>query len=175
MGPSRPVRRPFRSLVLAATLVAACVSAIPAAAAGPQCATAREAEALRVRSLQNKLMVAALTCGEAERYDAFILQYDLVLSAKGHVMSAYFSRRHGGKRVKRLMDDYVTEQANQHSLDSMRNRGAFCQEAGETLSALLDGGEETLLASATAIPDDRIAGPLVCLREARADARASGG
>jgi len=152
----------------AVSLVAALVLTNGAAgAASPYCATPREAEALRVRSLQNKLMVAALMCDEQPRYDTFIGQYGPALTAHGRVMIDYFAKRHGAKRVKRVMDDYVTAQANVHSLDSMANRDEFCQKASATLDALLAGGDSHLTAASTEIPNNRIEGPLACLREGR--------
>jgi hypothetical protein len=136
-------------------------------AASPTCADAREGEALRVRSLQNKLMVAALMCDEQARYDAFIRQYGTALTAHGRVMTDYFTKRHGAKRVKRVMDDYVTAQANVHSLDSMTSRVEFCQKASATLDALLSGDASQLVAASAEIANDRVEGPLACLRESR--------
>ncbi|MGC2857212.1 hypothetical protein ACM64Y_17215 [Novispirillum sp. DQ9] len=148
------------------TLLATLPGTGAAVAAPPACATAAETEALRVRSLQNKLMVAALACGQDERYDAFIGRFESSLVERGRLMTAYFARRHGGKRVKRVMDDYVTTQANQHSLDSMTDRTGFCREAQETFEVLLSGGEADLLAKAIGIPDERVESPLACIRQA---------
>lgn len=139
------------------------------------CATDREAEALRVRALQSKLMVAALACGESARYDAFIDRFGETLSVEGRVMVEYFARRHGGKRINRVVDDYVTTQANQHSLDSMANRSEFCSDASQTMDGLLAGDWETLRLAAASIPDYRIESPLACLRGSRAATRTPGG
>lgn len=152
-----------------ALLAAGLLAPVTAAAAAP-CATVQETEALRVRSLQNKLMVAALSCGQVERYDAFIGRFEAALVEKGRLMTAYFTRRHGGKRVKRIMDDYLTAQANQHSLDSMTDRAGFCQHARDTFTTLLGGSEDTLLASAVTIPDNRVESPLACIRTTRVGA-----
>lgn len=168
-------RRVFAAC-LTALLVAATLAPATAAAAAP-CATGQEAEALRVRSLQNKLMVAALSCGQGDRYDAFIGRFERSLVEKGRLMTAYFTRRHGGKGtkgVRRVMDDYLTSQANQHSLDSMTDRTGFCRAAGETFALLLVGGEADLVASAVALPADRVESPLACLQPVKAVAKTPG-
>lgn len=164
MGPGRRLS----TACLAALLAGAPLAAAPLAeASAAPCATAQETEALRVRSLQNKLMVAALSCGQADRYDAFIGRFEHSLVKNGRLMTAYFARRHGGKRVTRVIDDYVTTQANQHSLDSMTNRAGFCQDAQDTFALLLGGDEEALLASAVTIPDNRVESPLACIARAK--------
>lgn len=128
------------------------------------CADGREADALRVRSLQNRLMVGALACDQTDEYDAFVRKYDSVLSEHGRVMSDYFARRHGAQRAKRLVSDYLTAQANRHSLDSMRDRPGFCAEARDSLGTLLDSDETSLHALSAALPSDTLDSPLACVR-----------
>jgi len=165
--------RRLTAACLAAALVLGTLAGGPALAA-PPCATDREAEALRVRALQSKLMVAALACGDHGRYDAFIERFEQTLSVEGRVMVDYFARRHGGKRISRVVDDYVTTQANQHSLDSMTNRSDFCQDASQTFDSLMAGDHETLRLASASIPDHRIESSLACLRVAsRAPAKPS--
>ncbi len=165
--------RRLTATCLATALVMGTLAGGPAVAAS--CATDREAGALRVRALQSKLMVAALACGESARYDAFIDRFAQTLVTEGRVMVEYFARRHGGKRINRVVDDYVTTQANQHSLDSMTNRAEFCRDASQTMDGLLAGDWETLRLAAATIPDHRIESPLACLHGTRAATQAPGG
>lgn len=168
------VSRPLVSRFVLAGLIATVITGGMAATADPVlasgqrggavCADGSEAEALRVRTLQNRLMVGALACNETEDYDAFVARFDSLLAEQGRVMADYFARRHGAKRAKRLVGDYLTAQANQHSLDSMVDRHAFCEEARVTLDALLEGDETGLRTLSASVPAEKVESPLACVR-----------
>lgn len=173
------LRKTVRRLGLAGLAVSVMVGGamVPGAthAAGPACATPAEAEALRVRTLQNRLMVSALACNQAAAYDAFILRFDDQLAEHGRVMSDYFARRHGANRARRLVGDYLTAQANLHSLDSMADRGAFCRDSLSTFAALMEADETALRERSAQMPAARVEGPLACLQVTSAQEQAPGG
>lgn len=109
-------------LVLAAGIVLG--SAAPALAASG-CASGPVAEALQVRALNSRLMVAALACEAQDDYNAFVERFDGVLARSGRKVADWFGPR-GGRRA---LNDYVTSLANKASLDSLGDRYAFCAGA----------------------------------------------
>lgn len=123
-----------------AVLLLSAVFAAPVLAASDTCASPPEAEALKVRILQNRLMVAALTCGEQERYNAFVGRHETLLAESGRIMADYFRRLYGG-RGKQELNTYVTTLANRHSLESLDDRATFCRQSARTLERLLQAEE----------------------------------
>jgi hypothetical protein len=110
------------------------LSASPGLAAGkakPQlCASDRDWAALNARVLQTELMVAALSCGERQRYNTFVTAYQQVLTDRGQALQALFKRTHGTRATTRL-NAFITKLANDAS-QQVRNKGdEYCVFAGE--------------------------------------------
>ncbi len=112
-------------------VLAAGVLASPVAEAA--CARSTELSGLRARVLQTELMVAALSCGESARYNAFVTRFRGELVVESKRMQGYFSRVHGGRASKEL-NAFVTELANNSSQRSLTEAATFCPQA----AALLD-------------------------------------
>ncbi len=112
------------------------VAGIAGAANAVVCADAVEQESFGVRSLQTRLMVAALTCDVRDQYNAFVTRYRPALAGHGRNVKGYFRRAYGPASVGHL-DRYVTGLANRASMLSTLDRSAFCAEAGRTLQTLL--------------------------------------
>jgi len=119
----------------AALALAALVTAGTPAWADARCARPAEKLSFDTRNLQSQLMVAALSCGQRDRYNAFVLKHRAELVKLSDGMKGYFSRIHG-KRGEREMHSYITAQANQAALQRVQPDGAFCTYAAEIFQAI---------------------------------------
>jgi hypothetical protein len=159
-------RRWSRGLVKAVAVMAMMATLAPgvAQAKGPgRCADPNEANAFRVRSLQNHLMVAALTCDQREKYNAFVGRFNDVLSSNGRTIKHYFQGA-WGSRSNGQLDDYVTLLANRTSMQSLDDRAGFCQAASEMLDHVLTLDAQGLLTfSSTKMPVESAKAPNICL------------
>ena len=96
-------------------------------AVAQQCARPADVAALAVAGLKSKLMVTALTCGQQDRYNEFVVRYRSDLLAQERALHAYFARAVGGGRAQRAHDDYITGLANTLSESGIRQGTLFCQ------------------------------------------------
>jgi hypothetical protein len=78
--------------------------------------------AFNVIGLKSALMVAALSCGQQDRYDQFMRAFQPHILADQHVMDAYF-RRIGGQTKE---DQFVTLLANNQSVGGIDQGKIFC-------------------------------------------------
>ena len=92
--------------------------------------------ALSVRTLQSDLMVAALSCNERDRYNAFAVQYRGKLQKYGGELKAYFNKLHGDSATREI-NSYVTDLANYAAVRHAQDRNAFCGGAESAFRALL--------------------------------------
>lgn len=101
-----------------------------AAIAGPAfaqaCLPAAERSALDIRALQSQLMVVALTCGQHDDYNRFVTQHQGALRNAFNGVRGHFSRTGGGQRQ---LDTYITNLANAHAQEGVRQGSHFCQNA----------------------------------------------
>ncbi len=81
-------------------------------------------QAFNVIALKSALMVAALSCGEQNRYDAFMTQFQPHILAEQHVMDAYFRRM--GRYGQSQEDAFVTLLANNQSVTGIGQGAIFC-------------------------------------------------
>ena len=115
-----------QSRFLVAGLAAALASAaLPAVAQTQTCIQPVEKTAFDVRALQSQLMVAALACGEQDKYNAFVTRHQGELGSAYRAMAASY-RRAGGQKA---LDSYITTLANAQSQDGIRQGSHFCQNA----------------------------------------------
>jgi hypothetical protein len=83
------------------------------------CASPTEKAAFDSRVLQNELMVAALTCGEAARYNVFVTKFQPELTAHGKMVKSYFDRTYG-KRGEHELNQFMTRLANAATMRRMQ-------------------------------------------------------
>ena len=115
-----------QSRFLVAGLAAALASAaLPAVAQAQACIQPVEKTAFDVRALQSQLMVAALACGEQDKYNAFVTRYQGELGGAYRAMATSY-RRAGGQKA---LDSYITTLANAQSQDGIRQGSHFCRNA----------------------------------------------
>lgn len=122
-----------RRLRAAGVVIAVVMGANAAEAA---CAKSGELGGLQARVLQTELMVAALSCGEASRYNQFIVKFRGELVSESRRMQDFFSRVHGG-RASRELNAFVTELANNSSQRSLTQAASFCPQAAAMFDDVL--------------------------------------
>ncbi len=99
--------------------------AFPGLALG-NCLRPAEATAFDVRALQSQLMVVALSCQQHDAYNAFVTRFQPQLGQAHTQVTAHF-RRVAGRQSQRAMDQYITNLANNHMQEGIRQGSHFCQ------------------------------------------------
>ncbi len=82
-------------------------------------------QAFNVIGLKSALMVAALSCNQQDRYDAFMTSFQPHILEEQHVMDAYF-RKIGGHYGQAKEDNFVTLLANNQSVNGIAQGSVFC-------------------------------------------------
>lgn len=138
MGKNEVRRRRSGNVVAAVILgtgLALSASGSPAWARSA-CATPEDEITLNSRVLQTELMVAALSCGEQQRYNAFVNAFKSELSQRGQLLRAYFKRVHGASGENR-MNAFVTKLANDAAQRTANGPDAYCHAAARLFSEVL--------------------------------------
>jgi hypothetical protein len=92
-------------------------------------------QAFNVIALKSALMVAALSCGEQDKYDAFMTAFQPHILAEQHVMDAYFRRM--GRSGQTQEDAFVTLLANNQSVTGIGQGSIFCLNNTAEFNAVL--------------------------------------
>ena len=108
----------------------------PAKSSPQVCASERDLAALNSRVLQTELMVAALSCGERQRYNNFITTYQQVLNERTQALQGLFRRAHGAQATTRL-NAFITKLANDASQEIREKGDDYCAFAGELFDETL--------------------------------------
>jgi hypothetical protein len=114
-----------------AAALALAVSAGQALAA--PCAEQRDMQALKTASLQQRLMVAALTCRDVPSYNRFVVTYQKELQASDARLLKFFKKTGAGERG---YHSYKTHLANGSSMTSLKDNH-FCADADASFQAAL--------------------------------------
>jgi hypothetical protein len=99
------------------------------------CMEQPEKTALKVETLQQELMVAALTCNDANPYNAFVLANRPELIHSDQELQDFYSKLYQSEGVAQFQA-VKTRLANHFSLDSLHNQQGFCQNAQALFSGL---------------------------------------
>jgi hypothetical protein len=119
-----------------ATTVAVLVAAGHAQAAS-DCVGPQDELAMKTSSMQQALMVAALSCGDISPYNHFVLSHQAELQQADAALLAFFVR----ENAEAGQDDYhafKTKAANVSSLASARDNGAYCANAARLFQAAFE-------------------------------------
>lgn len=100
------------------------------------CASGKDRSALQVRVLQSDLMVAALSCGDRNRYNSFATRFRNELVSRGKDLRAYFHRTYGKEGESRL-NQFVTQLANSASRRSLTTPTSYCGDATRLFNDVL--------------------------------------
>ncbi len=97
------------------------------------CVSSDEAAALRLRDLQSRLMVAALSCNQQVAYNAFVEKFRPSLASAGQKMAAYFNRTGGGEPA---LNRHLTQLANAAGLARAEEPEQYCGDTWATFLLL---------------------------------------
>jgi hypothetical protein len=121
--------------VALAGLVAAAAPATADARDVARCVSAEEADAFQLRALQNRLMVAALSCNQQSAYNTFVERFQPELTSAGRSMQSYYRRTGGGDAA---LNRHMTELANAAGLLRAKAPDDFCGDAWTMFLLLQD-------------------------------------
>ena len=121
----------YAASVALAGLVAAAVPATAFAKDAANCVSSDEADAFRMRDLQSRLMVAALSCNQLTAYNTFVERFRPSLASAGKQITAYHKRTGGGEAA---LNRHMTELANAAGLSRAEAPEKYC---GDTWAMFL--------------------------------------
>ena len=127
-----------------AVVALSCVTA-NAWAAGAVCAKPQETHALQAAAVQQRLMVAALSCDAVAAYNRFVLAYQKELQSSDRALQSFF-RRLNARTGTADYHAYKTRLANASSIQSIGNITEYCASAKQIFSSALETGKATLAA-----------------------------
>jgi len=128
-------------------VVLAVLAAGSTAVAGPaKCARPDEVSAIQSAAIQQELMVAALTCNEIARFNAFQTGYSRELRSFDGALMRMFQRLYGSHQGQSEYHAFKTRLANNSSIRSSTGNPDFCHEASQVFAAAL-GPERASLAA----------------------------
>jgi len=113
------------------------------AAAGSGCARADDIYALRAAAIQQRLVVAALNCQAADRYNKFVVAYRKDLRASDLALQRFF-RRLNGPAGDADYHAFKTRLANASANESADARQMYCASAEATFADALGGKTKSL-------------------------------
>jgi len=157
--------------VLGATLIGGVMLAVSPVQAG-QCANRDARRALEVRVLQSELMVAALTCGQRQSYNAFVTSFKPFLKKQGANMRTFFVEQYGPSAGPGLLNRMVTRLANAASQRSLgQPNEQFCAQTAARFQSVLTADSQRLIQLARTSPTATDHGFKTCVEVAGAEPR----
>src|SRR5262245_32831261 len=123
----------------AAALMLTCMASNlwAAAAVASGCARPADMTALRTAAMQQRLMVAALSCGESQNYNAFVRAYQKDLQASDKALQNYF-RRVNAKSGTADYHAHKTKLANASSMAVINDMTGYCSSAKASFDQALN-------------------------------------
>jgi hypothetical protein len=118
-------------------------SIVANATAAEVCATAQDLTAMQVAAVQQKLMVAALSCNDITLYNDFVSAYQSDLFASDQALQAFFLRLNA-ETGSADYDAFKTKLANSYSIRSSGNTRSYCGTAQTTFKAALASNRPSL-------------------------------
>jgi phosphate-selective porin len=140
----------------AAALMLTCMAGnvLAAAATASGCARPAEINALKTAAMQQRLMVAALSCGESQSYNTFVRSYQKELQASDKELQTYF-RRVNGKTGTADYHAYKTRLANTSSMAVINDSTGYCGSAKAAFEQALSARPQLAVFSSNASIDQR--------------------
>ncbi len=118
-------------------------SVVANATAAEVCATAQDLTAMQVAAVQQKLMVAALSCNDVALYNDFVSTYQRDLLTADLALQAFFLRLNADTGAADY-DAFKTKLANNFSIRSSGNVRGYCGTAQATFKAALASNRPSL-------------------------------
>jgi hypothetical protein len=107
------------------------------------CARPEDMTALKAAAIQQRLMVAALSCDAAQLYNSFVSTYQKDLQASDRALQNFF-RRTNGRTGTEDYHAYKTRLANASSMQSIGDITGYCSSAKQLFEQALDSARSTL-------------------------------
>lgn len=135
-----------------AALMLTCMTGNVMAATQASCAHPNEMAAVRTAAIQQRLMVAALTCHATPNYNKFVVSYQKDLQASDRDLENFFRRLHGKSGTEEY-HAFKTRLANESSMASIHDFAGYCESAQQmfdeaqakpTLAAFMANRETTV-------------------------------
>jgi len=127
-----------------------------AAATASGCARPADMNALRTAAMQQRLMVAALSCGESQSYNRFVRSYQKELQASDKALQTYF-RRVNAKTGTADYHAYKTRLANTSSMAVINDTAGYCSSAKASFERAFNAKATLLVLSSDTSVDQRFA------------------
>jgi hypothetical protein len=127
----------------AAVLMLSCMAGNAWAATAAGCAQPEDMTAIKTAALQQKLMVAALSCQATQLYNRFVVSYQKELQASDQALQNFF-RRLNGKTGTEDYHAFKTKLANNASMQSIGDITNYCSSAQETFDTALNSQKTSL-------------------------------
>ncbi|MDE2477132.1 MAG: hypothetical protein KGO48_18905 [Alphaproteobacteria bacterium] len=112
----------------AAALMLTCMTGNVMAATQASCAHPNEMAAVKTAAIQQRLMVAALTCHATPSYNKFVVSYQKDLQASDRQLENFFRRLHGKSGTEQY-HAFKTRLANESSMASIHDFAGYCDSA----------------------------------------------
>lgn len=94
-------------------------------------------QAFNIIGLKSALMVAALSCNQQDKYDAFMTTFQPHILAAQHTMDAYFHKASGPLSGQKMEDNFITLLANNQSDQGIAAGSFFCLNNEAEFNAVL--------------------------------------
>jgi len=107
------------------------------------CARPEDMSAIKAAAVQQKLMVAALSCNAIQLYNKFVTSYQKELQNSDQALQNFF-RRLNGKTGTADYHAFKTRLANTSSLQSIGDINAYCASTKESFDTALNSAKITL-------------------------------
>ena len=131
------MRGMFKAGACALAALSLCASAATAKhSRSTKCAAPAEVTAIAATSIQQELMVAALTCNQVANFNAFQTNFGPELRTSDRTLMHMFQRLYGG-RGESEYHAFKTRLANNSEMRSIHGNQDFCTAAGLVFSAAL--------------------------------------
>ena len=127
----------------AAALMLVCMAGNVSAATAAGCVRPDEFSAVKAAAVQQRLMVAALSCDAIQLYNKFVTSYQKELQASDKTLENFF-RRLNGRTGTEDYHAFKTKLANASSMQSIGDITGYCASAKETFAVALNGNKQTL-------------------------------
>jgi len=152
----------------AALMGSVLTSAQPAKAEA--CADRDARRVLELRVLQSELMVAALTCGQRQSYNAFVTTFKPFLKDQGAQLRTFFVEQYGLAAGPGRLNNMVTRLANAASQRSLSQpTSEFCAQTLSRFEAVLNADAQGLFQLAHTSPSAADHGIRSCVEMADAE------
>ena len=131
-------------LLAITALTATAADARRASSVSSRCANPAEVSAIQTASVQQELMVAALTCNQIENFNAFQTGFGPELRASDATLMRLFVRLYGGSKGQAEYHSFKTRLANDSEMRSIHGNQQFCAVTTQVFAAALSANKPSL-------------------------------